>query len=91
VLLKSEKMAGNLHEMIYIYIYIYRVIKNLCSPDDYNTNISVQHGPHSECIDGHLQVINIVGIIRIHCNRQVHRYFLITLCLYIYNISLDST
>jgi hypothetical protein len=28
---------------------------------------------------GNPQIINCVGIVRIHCNHQVHRYFLITL------------
>jgi hypothetical protein len=52
-------------------------------------------GLHSDCFcDGHLQIINCVGIVRIHrvcgllllffffyCNHHVHRDFLITLYL----------
>ena len=45
---------------------------------------STVHIPNVFC-DGHLYFINCVGIV-LYCNRQVHRYFLNTLCVYIISL-----
>jgi len=44
---------------------------------------STVHIPIVFC-DGHLQLIIYVGIVRINCNRQVHRDFLITLYMHVW-------
>jgi hypothetical protein len=52
----------------------------LCSQD--RVQYSTVHIPNVFC-DGHLQIINCVSIVRKHwVFHRVHRYFLITLCLY---------
>jgi len=48
---------------------------------------STVHIPNVFC-DGHLQIINCVGIV-LYCNRQVHRDFLIILYYYYINMWLD--
>jgi hypothetical protein len=49
---------------------------------EYRVQYSTVHIPNVFC-DGHLQIINCLGIVGIHCvlycNHQVHREFLITL------------
>ena len=46
---------------------------------------SAVHTPN-EFYDGHLQLINCVGIVP-YCNRPVHREFLITLYLCVYTLT----